>query len=78
MDSAFGLRVINQNAESQNAIALSIHQKVNQILEDQMKMAIQTIKDNMPAIDALVQSLLLKNRLTGSEINSVIEKALKK
>lgn len=78
MDSAFGLRVINQNAESQNAIALSIHQKVNQILEDQMEMAIQTIKDNMPAIDALVQALLLKNRLTGSEINSVIEKALKK
>lgn len=78
MDNAFGLRVIDDNTKSQNAVALSVHEKINQILDDQMKTAIQTIKNNIPAIDALVQALLSKNHLTGSEINDTIEKALQK
>ena len=78
MDNAFGLRVIDQNTKSQNAVALGVHEKVNQILDDQMKIAIQTIKDNMPAIDALVQALISKNHLIGSGINDTIEKALQK
>ena len=78
MDNAFGLRVIDQNTKSQSAVASNIHEKINQILDDQMKTAIQTIKNNIPAIDALVQMLLSKNHLTGSEINDTIEKALQK
>ena len=78
MDNAFGLRVIDQNTKSQSAVASNIHEKINQILDDQMKTAIQTIKNNIPAIDALVQALLSQNHLTGSEINDTIEKALQK
>lgn len=77
MDQSFGLRAIDQDAMMQSSVAQNIHKKVNQILDEQMKSAIQTITDNMPAINALVEFLLSKNHLTGSEIKSIIGKAMK-
>ena len=76
MDKSFGLRVIDQDAIMQSTVAQSIHEKVNKILDEQMALAIKSINDNKPAINALVESLLSKNHLTGSEIESIIKKAM--
>ena len=76
MDKSFGLRVINQDAMMQSSVALNIHEKVNQILNEQMTLAIKSINENKPAINALVESLLSKNHLTGSEIKRIIEKVM--
>lgn len=74
MDQSFGLRVIDNDAIMQSSVAQSIHEKVNQILNEQMTLAIKSINENKPAINALVESLLSKNHLTGSEIKRIIKK----
>ena len=68
MDSSFGLAVISP----EEATALDIHAAVNRILSEEMAKAIEIISENKNSIDALVDSLLSANRLTGSEIDLLL------
>ena len=65
----FGLAVIDPNG----GMAERVHAAVNAILEEQMQQAVALITENKHKIDALVNVLMVKNRMTGDEIDAVLK-----
>ncbi len=74
MDDNFGLAVIDQQAARSGDLSGEVRKEVNKILSDEMRNAIKLIEENKPAIDALVEQLLVNNHLTGNEIKEIFEK----
>ena len=71
MDSGFGLAVIGpEDAQSKEVLAA-----VNKILAGEMKKAISLLEANRGALDRLAAELIAKNRLTGSQIESILGKS---
>ena len=70
MDSDFGLAVISP----EEAKALDVRAAVNKILSEEMARAIDVISKNRKSIDALVDRLLVDNRLSGEEIDQVLSR----
>ena len=68
MDSEFGLAAISP----EEANSLDVRTAVNKILSDEMKKAVAIIDENRNRVDALVDRLISDNRLTGSEIDSIL------
>lgn len=69
MDKDFGLAVIDPNG----GMAERVHAAVNAILEEQMQQAVALITENKHKIDALVNVLMVKNHMTGDEIDAVLK-----
>ncbi|MBP3381798.1 MAG: hypothetical protein J6L00_04035, partial [Clostridia bacterium] len=69
MDKDFGLAVIDPNG----GMAEQVHAAVNRILEEQLQKAVALIAENKHKIDALVGTLMVKNHMTGDEIDAVLK-----
>lgn len=74
MDEDFGLAVIDQQDIRNSELSREVREAVNKILSDEMKNAIKLIEDNKQAINALVETLLSNNHLTGGEIKEIFER----
>ncbi len=71
MDSQFGLAVsspLNSSGEMQN----EVREAVNRILAEQMEQTIEIIRANRDKLDALVDTLMKKNYMTGAQINEIL------
>ena len=72
MDRDFGLSYIDTQTAKNGGLSAEIHAAVNKILADEMQNAIRLISENRALIDALVEQLLVKNHMTGTEIEAVL------
>ena len=72
MDEAIGLAVIDSRS-MMGDLAVQVRAEINRILEEELQNAIRLISDNRPKMDALVDALLTRNHLTGSEIKAILE-----
>ena len=70
MDEDFGLAVVGEEA----ADSAEVRARVNQILKEPMAEAIRLIRENKDKLDALVAELLVKNHMSGAEIEAVLGK----
>jgi len=76
MDEDFGLAVVQPEAASSGeAMSLEVRQAVNRILQEQMEKALTLVQENQPKIDALVKALLVKNHMTGTQIDEILKNA---
>lgn len=66
MDPSVGMSYIDPGR-----IDANIREKVNAILEEQLTLAVQMIKDNQQAIDIMVDVLMDKNHLKEKEIDEI-------
>lgn len=73
MDEKFGLAVIGHSMERDGGLSSEVREAINMILDQEMTNAITLIEQNKHAIDALVESLMSNNHLTGSEIKEIFE-----
>ncbi len=72
MDSTIGLAVVDANEAREGAIAKEVRAAVNAILETELAKAIEILKENSKAIDALVNMLMEKDHLTGEQIDKIL------
>ena len=73
MEESFGLAVIDDREAKEGEVSVKVREAVNGILDAAMAQALNTIRENRPAIDALVARLISDNHLTGDEIKSIFE-----
>ena len=73
MDASFGLATIDWEVAS-GELADEIRSSVNVILNEQMKIAVESVKRNKKAIDIMVETLMMKNHLVESEIDAIFKK----
>lgn len=74
MDDSFGLAVVPGDVASNGNMSLEVREAVNRILKEQMNDTIKIISENKDKIEALVEELMVKNHLSGTEIEKVIER----
>ena len=74
MDDSFGLDVVPGDAVSNGNMPIEVREAVNRILKEQMNETIKIISENKDKIDALVEELMAKNYLSGTEIEKVMER----
>ena len=75
MDSEIGISYIDPDKIGETG---KIRDRVNVILEQELKNARELIAKNKKAIDAMVEELLVKNHLKESEIDSIFTKYVNK
>ena len=69
MDETCGLAVVDMDSPTQSGL---INRRVNAILSEQLKRAIDIVSGNRDKVDALVAKLLEKNHLNQEEIEEVL------
>ena len=74
MSERFGLAAIDIDPTAFRDVAAEIYQEINAILSEELEKAIAILTANQAAINAIVDELMIKNHLTGDEINAVFEK----
>lgn len=74
MDDEFGLAVVHGAVASNGTMSVEVRAAVNRILKEQMNEAVKLISENKDKIDSLVEELMSKNHLNGSEIEQAIIK----
>jgi ATP-dependent metalloprotease FtsH len=72
MDKKFGLAVISSEESAIGPLAAVLRREVNAILDQQMELAIDLIRDGKEKIDKLVAALLEKNKLTKEEMEAIL------
>ncbi len=72
MDDAFGLAVLPDTDTPELRAA------INGILQAQMAKTIAVLEQNRPQVDALVAELMVKNHMTGPQIQAVLERGAEK
>ena len=72
MDEDFGLAVISQEEIRSGPLSEKVRDAVNRILEQEMKNAVDQIRENREAIDRLVAALIDKTHLMGDEIDRIL------
>ena len=72
MDDDFGLAVIANSVASNGTMSVEVRAAINKILKEQMNEAVKLISENKAKIDSLVEELMSKNHLNGTEINAVL------
>jgi ATP-dependent Zn protease len=72
MDDNFGLAVVFDAVAANGTMSVEIRDRVNFILKEQMSEAIRIISENKDKVDALVNELLIKNHLSGAEIEKIL------
>ena len=76
MDEKIGMSFVDKNDTATEYHGL-IRKRVNEILEAELKKAIELISKNRMSIDALVSALIDKNHLKGNEIDEILKKYAK-
>ena len=74
MDDEFGLAVVHGAVAANGTMSVEVRTSVNRILKEQMSEAVKLISENKDKIDSLVEELMSKNHLNGSEIEQAITK----
>jgi len=77
MSDEFGLAVIDAASRRQGELSISIRAKVNEILREQMELAISLIKENSHRMEALAKVLREKGSMNSDEIDRVLREAVK-
>lgn len=77
MDPAMGLAVISKEDLFSDSIAATVRSEVNKILSELMEKAIEMIEEHRACIDALVEVLLKKSHISGSEIDAILSEIMK-
>ena len=72
MDEEFGLAVIGQEISSGADLGENVRKAVNDILTEQMELAVKLVSENRDKLDSLVGALMVKNHLTRDEIQKAI------
>jgi ATP-dependent Zn protease len=72
MDDDFGLSVVDASAAITGALSAEVKTAVNRILNEQMEQAIALIRQNKSKMDALVETLMVKNHLNGEQIKQIL------
>lgn len=72
MVDSFSLAVVPSDAVSNGNMPIEVREAVNRILKEQMNETIKIISENKDKIDALVEELMAKNYLSGTEIDKVM------
>ncbi len=72
MDSLFGLAVVASDFQSDGAMSVEVRENVNRILQAQMAEAVRVIGENKDKIDALAAALMVKNHMSGPEIDRIL------
>jgi len=70
MDEEFGLGVMGQQ---EAASSPAVKARVNEILREEMRNTIEVIQTNKPRIDRMVSALMEKNKLSGEEIEALLD-----
>ena len=70
MDDEYGIAVYEEG----NSLSSEAKTAVNRVLSEQLNETVRIISENKDKIDALVEKLMEKNRMTGTEIEAVIGK----
>lgn len=70
MDKQFGLATLSHDTAIKDT---EVRKRVNEILDEEMANSIRLLTENKDLADALVDELMKKNRLTGSEISQLLE-----
>ena len=73
MDEEFGLAVVDPQAAQRGELSVRVRAAVNDILRKQLEQTVADISAHRDAIDRLVEVLLCRNHLTGSEIKAIFE-----
>ena len=76
MDEEFGMSYIGSDAVTFNYER--IRQRINQILDEELKKAVEIISANRVAIDALVDALLENSQLRENEIDEILKSTTNK
>ncbi len=74
MDPEFGLATVVDKAALSGGMAPEIRKAVNKILANELQKTVEIVRANKPAMDALVEKLLVENHLSGDQIKAVLEK----
>ncbi len=77
MDEEIGLSYLDEH-NSNSLYANDIRQRVNEILTKELNTAVNAVSENRNAIDKLVEALLDRNHLKENEIDSIIDKYVKR
>jgi ATP-dependent Zn protease len=75
MDEEFGLIALSPEDASRGPLAAKINERISGIIKEEMSETVNIISKAKAPINKLVKELLEKNRLTGEEINSILEKS---
>lgn len=78
MDEEFGLIALSAEDASRGPLAAKINERISTIIKAEMTETVNIISKAKTPINKLVKKLLEKNRLTGEEINKILNKANKK
>ena len=73
MDGEFGLASFDADSLLRGPMAEKIIAKINVILDSEMQNAIETLKAHRNQLDLLADTLLQKNKLTGDEIDDLLQ-----
>jgi cell division protease FtsH len=77
MDEKIGLASSPEFDKDSEYLSL-VRARINEILNEQLELAIELISQNKPAIDAVVKVLLEKNYIKGDEIDAIFKKYAKR
>jgi ATP-dependent Zn protease len=64
--------VVSSDDSVSGPMSLEVRSAVNRILNEQMEEALRLIRENREKLDALVDALMLRNHLTGAEIEEIL------
>ena len=72
MDDEIGMAVLSTEEATKGPLAEKITQRISQIIEKELKHTIEVIAKGKPRMDALVEKLLEKNKLTKEEMEEIL------
>lgn len=78
MDDVIGLGCVDIRNLSSSAYYSEIRKRVNDILTYEFMKAREAVEKNRSAVDKLVETLLLKNHIKGSEIDEILSAFIKR
>ena len=74
MDEKLGMASISREEIASSAYGATVRARINEILEEQLALAIELVQKNRVALDKLVDLLMEKNHVKGDEIDDVLSK----
>lgn len=75
MDESFGLASLSALGVTSETAGREVREAINRLLKEQMELAIASVRENAHKINALVEVLLVKNHMLGTEIDEILKNA---
>lgn len=72
MDDDFGLAVLSEREMVEGEVAVLLRKKMNSILKQELQNALEIVRKNTKAIDALVDALMEKTHLDEKQIDEIL------